>query len=355
MNTQSQGNTRRQNNAGTSDRRQFLATGVGLLATPSLLGMAQIGDRPSDATRALQAGVHQPSPSSSAQPTDDPSSRTVTLNNGVKMPILGLGVYQMNAEDCERCVVDAIQAGYRMIDTAAAYRNEEAVGKALKRVDVPREQLFVTTKLWVSDVTYDKAKPAFERSMKLLGLDYLDLYLIHQPFNDIYGAWRAMQELLKEGRIKAIGVSNFHPDRVMDLIANNEVKPAVNQIETHVFCQQIAAQKFLLEEKVQMESWAPFAEGRNNMFENETLKSIGAKYGKTVAQVVVRWLTQRGIVAIPKSSKKERIIENANVFDFQLSAEDLAEIAKLDTGKSLFFDHRDPQTVRMLTRARPNR
>ncbi len=346
MNTQPQVEARSPNNAGMSDRRRFLATGVGLLAAPSLLGMAQVGNKPNDATPAAQPG---------GQPASDPGSQTVTLNNGVKMPILGLGVYQLNADDCERCVVDAIQAGYRMIDTAAAYRNEEAVGKALKRIDVPRDQLFVTTKLWVSDVTYDKAKPAFERSMKLLGLDYLDLYLIHQPFNDIYGAWRAMQELHKEGRIKAIGVSNFHPDRVMDLIAHHEVKPAVNQIETHVYCQQIEAHKFLQEQNVQTESWAPFAEGRNNMFENATLKSIGAKYGKTVAQVVVRWLTQRGIVAIPKSSKKERIIENASVFDFQLSAEDLAEIAKLDTGKSLFFDHRDPQVVRMLTRPRPNR
>ena len=271
------------------------------------------------------------------------------------MPILGLGTYQMTGEECERGVVDAINAGYRLIDTATLYRNEEAVGKALKRTDVPRDQLFVTTKLWITDATYDKAKPAFERSMKLLGLDYLDLYLIHQPFNDIYGAWRALQELHKEGRIKAIGVSNFHPDRVMDLIANNEVKPAVNQMETHVFNQQIEAHKFFEEETVRMECWAPFAEGRNNMFQNEVLKSIGDKHGKTIAQVIIRWLTQRGIVAIPKSSRKDRIIENANVFDFKLTAEDLAAIAKLDTGKSLFFDHRDPQTVRMLTGVRLNR
>lgn len=281
--------------------------------------------------------------------------QTVTLNNGVKMPILGLGVYQMSAEECERSVPEAIEAGYRLFDTASAYGNEESLGKALKQSSVPREQLFVTTKLWVTDATYEKAKRAFDRSMKLLGLDYLDLYLIHQPYNDIYGAWRAMQELHREGRIKAIGVSNFHPDRVMDLIAHNEVKPAVNQVETHVFCQQIAAQKFLLEQGVQMESWAPFAEGRNNMFQNEVLKAIGAKYGKTVAQVVVRWLTQRGVVAIPKSTKKDRIVENFSIFDFQLSAEDMAEIAKLDTGKSLFFDHRDPQVVKMLTRPRPSR
>lgn len=353
MNTHAQVHARRQSNADVSDRRQFLATGVGLIAAPVLMAKAHATGGAAQPAPAAQPGTSQAPPASGTQP--DPSSRTVTLNNGVKMPILGLGVYQMNAEECERSVVDAIQAGYRMIDTASAYRNEEAVGKGVKASGVPRDQLFVTTKLWVSDATYDKAKLAFDRSMKLLGLEYLDLYLIHQPFNDIYGAWRAMQELHKEGRIKAIGVSNFHPDRVMDLIANNEVKPAVNQVETHVFCQQIAAQKFLQEQNVQMECWAPFAEGRNNMFQNEVLKSIGDKYGKTVAQVIVRWLTQRGIVAIPKSSRKERIIENSNVFDFQLSAEDLAEIAKLDTGKSLFFDHRDPQVVRMLTGARRNR
>lgn len=351
MDTRPQRTSQVQHGAGLTCRRQFLATGVSLIAAPSLLGAVRFGD-----TQDQSQPEGRPTPfAGGAQPAADESSRTVTLNNGIKMPILGLGVYQMNAEECERSVIDAIQAGYRMIDTASAYRNEEAVGKGLKASGVPREQLFVTTKLWVPDVTYDKAKLAFDRSLKLLGLEYLDLYLIHQPFNDIYGAWRAMQELLKEGRIKAIGVSNFHPDRVMDLIAHNEVKPAVNQVETHVFNQQIAAQKFLQEQNVQMESWAPFAEGRNNMFQNEVLKSIGDKYGKTVAQVVVRWLTQRGVVAIPKSTRKERIIENANVFDFQLSAEDLAEIAKLDTGKSLFFDHRDPQVVRMLSGSRRNR
>ena len=264
------------------------------------------------------------------------------------MPILGLGVFQMNAEECERSVSDAIQAGYRLFDTASAYGNEEALGKAVKRSDVPREQLFVTTKLWVTDATYEKTKPAFDRSMKLLGLDYLDLYLIHQPYNDVYGAWRAMQELYREGRVKAIGVSNFYPDRVMDLIVHNEVKPAVNQVETHAFYQQTATQTFLQEQNVQMESWAPFAEGRNNMFQNEVLKAIGGKYGKSVAQVIVRWLIQRGVVAIPKSTQKAHIIENFDVFDFQLSTADLAEIAKLDTGKSAFFDHRDPQVVRRL-------
>lgn len=336
MNTQPQNEAQSPANAGLFGRRQFLAAGASLIAAPVLMGQTA-------------------SSTTETPPAADTGSRTVTLNNGVKMPILGLGTYQMNATDCERCVVDAIQAGYRMIDTASAYRNEEAVGKGLKSSGVPRDQIFVTTKLWVSDATYEKTKQAFDRSMKLLGLEYLDLYLIHQPFNDIYRAWRAMQELLKEGRIKAIGVSNFHPDRVMDLIAHNEVKPAVNQIETHVFCQQAAALNFLREQNVQMESWAPFAEGRNNMFQNEVLKSIGQKHDKTVAQVIVRWLTQRGVAAIPKSSRKERIIENANVFDFQLSAGELAEIAKLDTGKSSFFDHRDPQVVRMLSGLRRNR
>ena len=353
MNTHPQNSSRSHEHPGMSNRREFIAAGVGLVAAPILMAKAGGADQTQQGSPASGTDVKLGSgaqPGTGAQP--ESSARTVTLNNGVKMPILGLGVYQMNAEECERSVVDAIQAGYRMIDTASAYRNEEAVGKGLKRSGVPREQLFVTTKLWVSDATYDKAKPAFDRSMKLLGLDYLDLYLIHQPFNDIYGAWRAMQELYKEGRIKAIGVSNFYPDRVMDLIVHNEVKPAVNQVETHVFNQQIAAQKFLQEQNVQIESWGPFAEGRNNMFQNEALKSIGEKHGKSVAQVVVRWLTQRGVVAIPKSSRKERIIENFNVFDFQLTSEDMAEIAKLDTGKSLFFDHRDPQVVKMLTRSR---
>ncbi len=352
VNTQPSSATRETKQAGISDRRQFLAAGVSIIAAPPLLASVQSGNNATPATPAAQPRAAQTPPSTITQPKADASAQTVTLNNGVKMPILGLGVYQLHGEECERCVLDAIDAGYRLFDTASAYRNEEAVGKALKRSPVPREQLFVTTKLWVSDTTYEKAKLAFERSMKLLGLEYLDLYLIHQPFNDIYGAWRAMQELHKEGRIKAIGVSNFHTDRVMDLIAHNEVKPAVNQIETHVFLQQTAAQRFLQEQGVQMESWAPFAEGRNNMFQNEVLTAIGAKYGKSVAQVVVRWLTQRGVVAIPKSSRKERIIENFKVFDFELSAEDLTAISALESGKSAFFDHRDPQFVRMLTRSR---
>lgn len=353
MKTYAPNNARSHDDVGVSDRRQFLAAGISLIAAPLLVGKVRVGDRGSQATPASDPDGIGVSHDTGTQP-DTGAAPTVTLNNGVTMPILGLGVFQMNAEECERSVSDAIQAGYRLFDTASAYGNEEALGEAVRQSGVPREQLFVTTKLWVTDATYEKTKPAFDRSMKLLGLDYLDLYLIHQPYNDVYGAWRAMQELYREGRIKAIGVSNFYPDRVMDLIVHNEVKPAVNQIETHVFYQQTATQTFLREQNVQMESWAPFAEGRNNMFQNEVLKAIGGKYGKSVAQVIVRWLTQRGVVAIPKSTRKEHIIENFNVFDFQLSTEDLAEIAKLDTGKSSFFDHHDPQVVRMLSRERSN-
>ena len=275
--------------------------------------------------------------------------KNIVLNNGVEMPILGFGVYQVtDAEECERSVFDAIGAGYRLIDTAAAYGNEQAVGKAIRKSGVTREELFITTKLWVADVSYEKAKKAFEKSLKNLGLDYLDLYLIHQPYNDVHGAWRAMEELYKEGKIRAIGVSNFQPDRVMDMIVFNEVVPAVNQIETHPFNQHIETQKFLIENEVQIESWGPFAEGRNDIFKNELLASIGKKHNKSIAQVILRWLTQRKIVAIPKSVRKDRIIENFNIFDFKLSAEDMESIATLDTGKSLFFDHRDPAIVKWL-------
>jgi len=275
--------------------------------------------------------------------------KNIVLNNGVEMPILGFGVYQVtDAEECERSVFDAIGAGYRLIDTAAAYGNEQAVGKAIRKSGVTREELFITTKLWVADVSYEKAKTAFEKSLKNLGLDYLDLYLIHQPYNDVHGAWRAMEELYKEGKIRAIGVSNFQPDRVMDMIVFNEVVPAVNQIETHPFNQHIETQKFLIENEVQIESWGPFAEGRNDIFKNELLASIGKKHNKSIAQVILRWLTQRKIVAIPKSVRKDRIIENFNIFDFKLSAEDMESIATLDTGKSLFFDHRDPAIVKWL-------
>src|SRR5580765_4158729 len=239
----------------------------------------------------------------------------VILNNGVEMPILGFGVFQVkDLAECERSVVDAIATGYRLIDTAASYGNEEAVGKAIKRSDVPREDLFITTKVWIQTDGYDGTKRAFENSLKRLQLDYLDLYLIHQPFGDVYGEWRAMQELYKERRVRAIGVCNFHPDRFIDLIIHNDIVPAVNQIETHPFHQQNETQKFLQENNVQMESWGPFAEGKNNLFHNEVLRSIAEKYDKSVAQVVLRWLTQRRVVAIPKSVRTERIAENFNIF-----------------------------------------
>lgn len=275
--------------------------------------------------------------------------KNVVLNNGVEMPILGFGVYQIpDAEECERSVHEALQTGYRLIDTAAVYMNEEAVGRAIKSSGVAREEIFVTTKLWVSEAGYESAKEAFERSLQRLQLDYLDLYLIHQPYGDVYGSWRAMEELYKEGRIRAIGVSNFQPDRLMDLIVHNEVVPAVNQVETHPFNQQVEAQQFMQENGVQIESWGPFAEGKNNIFQNELLLSIAGKYNKSVAQVILRWLRQRGVIAIPKSVRKERIVENFNIFDFELSAEDMAAIATLDTKQSLFFDHRDPKMVKIL-------
>lgn len=275
--------------------------------------------------------------------------QTVKLNNGIEMPILGFGVFQVrDPEECERSVYEAIQTGYRLIDTAASYLNEEAVGRALKSSGIPREELFVTTKLWIQDAGYESTKKAFEKSLKRLQLDYLDLYLIHQPYGDVYGSWRAMEELYREGRIKAIGLSNFQSDRVMDLILHNEVVPAVNQIETHPFNQQIETQKFLQENNIQIESWGPFAEGKHNIFQNELLLSIASKYGKTIAQVILRWLTQRGVVVIPKSVRKERIVENFNVFDFELSAEDMDAIKALDSKVTSFFDHRDPVMVKWL-------
>ena len=275
--------------------------------------------------------------------------KNVVLNNRVEMPILGFGVFQIaDPAECERSVRDAIDVGYRLIDTAASYQNEESVGNAIKTSGVQRKELFVTTKLWIADTGYEKTKVAFDRSMKRLQLDYLDLYLIHQPYGDVYGAWRAMEELYREGRIRAIGVSNFQPDRLMDLMVHNQVVPAVNQIETHPFNQQIEPQQFMREHGVQIESWGPFAEGRNNMFQNELLVSIASKYDKSVAQVIVRWLTQREVVVIPKSVRKERIVENFNIFDFDLSAEDMSAIASLDTKESLFFDHRDPKMVKIL-------
>ena len=273
----------------------------------------------------------------------------VRLNNGVEIPILGFGVFQVtDLEECERSVFDALQTGYRLIDTAASYMNEEAVGKAIKSSGIPREDLFITTKLWIQSHGYEGTKKAFENSLKRLDLDYLDLYLMHQPYGDVYGEWRAMQDLYKEGRIRAIGLSNFYPDRVIDLILHNEIIPAVNQIETHPFHQQTDEQKFLQENDVQIESWGPFAEGRNNIFQNELLLTIGKKYNKSIAQVILRWLTQRGVVAIPKSVRKERMEENFNIFDFGLSVEDMEAIKTLDTKTSSFFDHRDPAMVKWL-------
>ncbi|WP_313386368.1 aldo/keto reductase [Chishuiella sp.] len=276
--------------------------------------------------------------------------KTVKLNNGVVMPILGLGVYQIiDYQECKNTVLDALKIGYRSIDTAAIYKNEEAVGEAIKESGINREDLFITTKLWIKDAGYDSSKKAFELSLKKLQVDYLDLYLIHQPYGDIYGSWRAMEELYKEGKIRAIGVSNFHPDRLMDLIVHNEIIPAINQIETHPFFQRNNDQKFLKENDVQIESWASFAEGKNDIFHNEILSKIGKKYNKSVAQVILRWLVQRDVVVIPKSVKKERLEENFNVFDFDLSLDDMNLIANLDQKESLFFDHRDPERIKWLS------
>lgn len=274
----------------------------------------------------------------------------IKLNNGLEMPILGFGVFQIpDQKECEQAVLDAIETGYRLIDTAASYGNEEAVGNAIKKSGVPREELFITTKLWVQDAGYENTLKAFEKSLKKLQLDYLDLYLIHQPYGDVFGSWKAMQELYNSGKIKAIGVANFHPDRIADLISNSGFTPAINQVETHPFHQQLDSQKFLAENNVQIQSWGPFAEGKNNIFQNEVLSSIGRKYDKSVAQVILRWLIQRNVVAIPKSVRKERMAENFNIFDFELSSEDIQNIETLDTNASLFFDHRDPNMVKWLS------
>lgn len=274
---------------------------------------------------------------------------TVTLNNGITMPILGFGVFQVpDLAECERSVRDALDVGYRLLDTAASYGNEEAVGAAIQGSGIDRAEIFVTTKLWVQDASYEGAKAAFERSINKLQLDYLDLYLIHQPYGDVYGAWRAMEELYRAGRIRAIGISNFYPDRVADFAIHNQMLPALNQIEIHPFHQQAAAQALLLEYGIQTEAWGPFAEGRNGLFENEVLRAVGRKHGRSVAQIVLRWLVQRAIVAIPKSVRKDRMAENFAIFDFELDDEDLAAIATLDQKASSFFDHRDPAIVKRL-------
>ena len=273
----------------------------------------------------------------------------VTLNNGVKMPMLGYGVYQVSPEECERCVLDAISVGYRSIDTAQAYANEEGVGNAIQKCGVPRDELFITTKVWISNGGYDKAKQSIEDSLKKLKTDYIDLLLIHQPFNDYYGTYRAMEEAYKNGKLRAIGVSNFYPDRLVDLCHFVEVPPMVNQVETHVFQQQKKAHEVMSKYKVQHESWGPFAEGRKDYFTNPILTEIGQKYGKSVAQVGLRYLIQSDVVVIPKSTHIERMKQNIDIFDFSLSAEDMSKISALDTNESLFLSHYDPESVEFLT------
>lgn len=272
---------------------------------------------------------------------------TVKLRNGVEMPIEGFGVYQVDPAECERCVSDALKVGYRMIDTAQAYHNEEGVGAAIAKSGIPREDIFIVSKVWISNYGYEKAKASIDESLRKLGTDYIDLMLLHQPFCDRYGAYRALEEAYKEGKLRAIGVSNFYPDHLIDLASNVEIPPMVNQVETHVFDQQIQAQKYMEEYGCQIMSWGPLAEGRNNFFTNPVLEAIGAKYGKSVAQVALRWLTQRGVIIIPKSVNIERMEQNLDIFNFTLSDEDMAEIAKLDTGKSLFFDHHDGEVTKM--------
>lgn len=273
----------------------------------------------------------------------------VILNNGIKMPKLGYGVYQVSNEECERCVLDAISVGYRSIDTAQAYGNEEAVGNAIRKCGVSREKLFITTKVWISNAGYEKARASLRESLQKLQTEYIDLVLIHQPFNDYYGTYRAMEEAYKEGWIRAIGVSNFYPDRFIDLCKFVEVKPAVNQVETHVFQQQKTAHQYMEKYGVQHESWGPFAEGRKDFFTNPVLAEIGKKYGKTTAQTALRYLIQSDVVVIPKSTHKERMIQNMDVFDFTLDDTDMKAIQALDEGESLFFSHYDPATVEMLT------
>ena len=276
--------------------------------------------------------------------------KKVKLNNGIEMPILGFGVFQIpDATECERSVLDAIETGYRLIDTATSYMNEQAVGKAIKKSGIARHELFITTKLWVQDTGYDNTKKAIQRSLERLQLDYLDLYLIHQPYGDVFGSWKAMEEMYEAKKIRAIGVSNFENDQLMNLIVfGAKIPAAVNQIETHPFNQQQEAQKFLQNNNIQIESWGPFAEGKNNIFHNELLVSLATKYKKTVAQVILRWLIQRGVIVIPKSIHKERMVENFNIFDFDIDADDMEAIKSLDTKTSLFFDHHDPEIIKWM-------
>lgn len=273
---------------------------------------------------------------------------TIKLSNGVEMPILGYGVYQVNPEECERCVTEALSVGYRSVDTAQAYANEEGVGQAIKKSGIPRDELFITTKVWISNAGYEKAKASIDESLRKLQSDYVDLLLVHQPFNDYYGSYRAMEEAYRAGKARAIGVSNFYPDRLVDLAEFCEIKPMVNQVETHVFNQQIEPQKIMERYGTRVMSWGPFAEGKNNFFSNDVLKKIGEKYGKSVAQTALRFLIQRGIIVIPKSTHKERMEENFNVFDFELTNEDMQAITQLDGGTSLFFSHYDPAIVKWL-------
>lgn len=272
----------------------------------------------------------------------------VKLNNGIEMPILGYGVYQVTPEECERCVLDAISVGYRSIDTAQAYHNEEGVGNAISKCGIPRDQLFITTKVWISNAGYDNAKASIDESLQKLKTDYIDLLLIHQPFNDYYGTYRAMEEAYKAGKLRAIGVSNFYPDRFIDLAEFCEIKPAVNQMETHVFNQQVKLQEIMQQYGARLMAWGPFAEGKNDFFTNETLIAIGDKYNKSSAQVALRFLIQRGIIAIPKSTHKERMMENFDIFDFALTEEDMTAITSLDKEESLFFSHYDPEIVKWL-------
>ena len=269
------------------------------------------------------------------------------LNNGIEMPQMGYGVFQVSPEECERCVSDALSVGYRMIDTAQAYHNEEGVGQAVKKSGIPREELFLVSKVWISNYGYEKAKASIDESLRKMQTEYIDLMLLHQPFCDRYGAYRALQDAYREGKLRAIGVSNFYPDHFIDIASNMDIVPAVNQVETHVFDQQREPQRIMEEFGTRIMSWGPFAEGRNQLFTNETLLHIGARHDKSVAQVALRWLIQRGVIIIPKSTHIERMRQNLDIFDFELTADEMQEIAKLDTGRSLFFDHHDAETTRM--------